>query len=229
MKQTEFGPPRKRLRLTPEVRTRQILAAALAEFSQHGFASARMEDIANRAGLSKSGLYAHFASKDEIFERLLVDVLTPAADTGVWLLPGESRVQDAVDAFLDRVYGKLADPEVLAMLRLMISESGRAPHLIRRWREEVVQRHFDEQQAIVRQAVAQGRLRSSTLTDNFSLISAPALYAAIWQMTFTACESGDMVATIRQAHRRLLLELLTPEAEADAGAVEAPVPRSAAC
>jgi AcrR family transcriptional regulator len=35
-----------------------------------------MDDIARRCGLSKGGLYAHFASKDEVFEALLVRSLT---------------------------------------------------------------------------------------------------------------------------------------------------------
>ena len=53
------------------MRVGQILDAALQEFSAAGYAGARMDDIAARAGLSKGGLYAHFASKEEVFEALL--------------------------------------------------------------------------------------------------------------------------------------------------------------
>ncbi|PJI51998.1 hypothetical protein CTI14_50165, partial [Methylobacterium radiotolerans] len=38
----------------------------------------RMDDIALRAGVSKGGLYAHFASKEAIFEALLERHLAPA-------------------------------------------------------------------------------------------------------------------------------------------------------
>ena len=60
-----------RRRLPPAVRVGQILDAALQEFSQAGYAGARMDDIALRAGLSKGGLYAHFDSKEAVFEALL--------------------------------------------------------------------------------------------------------------------------------------------------------------
>ena len=49
----------------------QILDAALEEFAERGFAATTMDDIARRCGLSKGGLYAHFAGKDLIFEALL--------------------------------------------------------------------------------------------------------------------------------------------------------------
>lgn len=69
-------PVRKRVRLTPDIRIGLILDAALAEFSRNGFAATRIEDIAAHAGLSKAGLYAHFASKEAIFEALLVRTLS---------------------------------------------------------------------------------------------------------------------------------------------------------
>ena len=68
---------RKRVRLKPEVRSRLILEAALVEFGARGFSATRIEDIARRAGLSKSGVYAHYAGKEEIFEALLNLTLAP--------------------------------------------------------------------------------------------------------------------------------------------------------
>ena len=60
-----------RRRLSPEVRRAQILDAALAVFAERGYAAARMEDIGQRCELSKSGLYAHFTGKEEVFAALL--------------------------------------------------------------------------------------------------------------------------------------------------------------
>lgn len=68
-------PPR--CRLPADIRINQILDAALAEFSASGFAGARIDDIAARAGMSKGGVYTHFGSKDEIFEALLARTLMP--------------------------------------------------------------------------------------------------------------------------------------------------------
>lgn len=52
-------------------RVPQILQAARAVFARSGFAQARMEDIAQEAGLSKAALYLYFASKDELIAALL--------------------------------------------------------------------------------------------------------------------------------------------------------------
>ena len=71
MSDSEINLPKRRLRLAPEARVPLILDAALEEFSRRGFSAARMDDIAQRCGLSKGGLYAHFDSKDAIFKALL--------------------------------------------------------------------------------------------------------------------------------------------------------------
>lgn len=48
-----------------------ILAAAEAEFTERGYAAARILDIARRAGLSVGGLYRHFDSKEALFASLM--------------------------------------------------------------------------------------------------------------------------------------------------------------
>ncbi len=49
----------------------QIMAAAWQEFLTYGFADASMRRIASSAGMSVSGLYKHFASKEEMFSALV--------------------------------------------------------------------------------------------------------------------------------------------------------------
>ena len=44
-----------------------ILLAARDEFAQHGLAGARVDRIAERAGLNKRLIYYYFSSKDELF------------------------------------------------------------------------------------------------------------------------------------------------------------------
>ena len=49
----------------------QIMAAAWQEFLTYGFADASMRRIALSAGMSVSGLYKHFAGKEEMFAALV--------------------------------------------------------------------------------------------------------------------------------------------------------------
>ncbi len=48
-----------------------LLDAARLEFARSGLDSARVEDIARRAGVSKGAFYLHFASKEDAFREIL--------------------------------------------------------------------------------------------------------------------------------------------------------------
>jgi AcrR family transcriptional regulator len=54
-----------------QARKKQIIDAAVNVFSREGFHQARMEDIAQEAGLSKGALYWYFNSKDKIISSLM--------------------------------------------------------------------------------------------------------------------------------------------------------------
>jgi AcrR family transcriptional regulator len=68
------GAPDTRLRgtrLPRSARRRQLLGAALEIFVAQGYHAAAMDDIAERAGVSKPVLYQHFPSKLELYLALL--------------------------------------------------------------------------------------------------------------------------------------------------------------
>lgn len=72
------GPGRAPLRARPGVRLRdptamrqRILAAATAEFANHGFGGARVERISSGAGTVDRMLYYHFGSKEDLFRAVL--------------------------------------------------------------------------------------------------------------------------------------------------------------
>lgn len=48
----------------------KILTAALHEFSVHGLAGARVDEIAKSAGVNKAMIYYHFESKEALFNEL---------------------------------------------------------------------------------------------------------------------------------------------------------------
>jgi TetR/AcrR family transcriptional regulator len=55
----------------PERTRERILAAALKEFSAHGFAGARVDVIARRAAINKRMLYHYFGNKEKLFRAVL--------------------------------------------------------------------------------------------------------------------------------------------------------------
>src|SRR5262252_9601490 len=58
-------------RLPKPARRRQLLAAAQEVFVAQGYHAAAMDDIAERAGVSKPVLYQHFPSKLDLYVALL--------------------------------------------------------------------------------------------------------------------------------------------------------------
>lgn len=52
----------------------KVLAAALAEFAEHGYAGARVDSIAEKAKVNKAMIYYHFKGKEVLYERILKDI-----------------------------------------------------------------------------------------------------------------------------------------------------------
>ena len=49
----------------------RILEAALALFAQNGYLGTSMSDIARQLGITKAALYKHYASKQDILDRIV--------------------------------------------------------------------------------------------------------------------------------------------------------------
>ena len=46
-------------------------------FRRKGFAAARLDDVAKRAGVAKGTIYLYFADKETLFQELVRSMLTP--------------------------------------------------------------------------------------------------------------------------------------------------------
>ncbi|MEN3270876.1 TetR/AcrR family transcriptional regulator [Pseudonocardia sp.] len=97
-------------RLSRTARRAQLLLAARDVFAAHGYHAAAMDDIAERAGVSKPVLYQHFPGKLELYRALLttyadelVDRVHQAISTTT---DNQERVQAAVAAYFDFVAGE---------------------------------------------------------------------------------------------------------------------------
>lgn len=199
---------KKRTRLSPDVRRKQILEAALVEFSSLGFAATSISRIAQRVGISKANVYVHFSSKDEIFETLLRSLSSVGKAQGNW-----SRIETAqdvpgfIDNLIDATYASLT-PEALAVLRLMIAEGHRIPGILAKWQEANL-RDRSERQATIDEQVAAGRMRHGPLAEHFHFAMTPFVYAAVARLVFGEAAAED-VERMKETHRKLLHQLLEP-------------------
>src|SRR5829696_230268 len=72
----QLRPRRRRKHERPE----EILAAALEEFAEKGYAATRLDEVARRAGVTKGTIYLYYASKDELFQALVRRAVVPQFD-----------------------------------------------------------------------------------------------------------------------------------------------------
>jgi AcrR family transcriptional regulator len=95
-----------------ETTRRELMSVARALYTEKGFASATLDDVAERAGVTKGALYHHFKDKKELFravfeelEREMCDEIIAAAATAP---AGDvlEQMRRGVDAFLSAA----ADP-----------------------------------------------------------------------------------------------------------------------
>jgi AcrR family transcriptional regulator len=94
-------------RLPRSARRKQLLAAAQSIFVAQGYHAAAMDDIAERAGVSKPVLYQHFPGKLELYLALLdthCDAIIAKVRGAMTATPdNKERVKGAVKAYFDFV------------------------------------------------------------------------------------------------------------------------------
>src|SRR5207245_6511524 len=85
-----------------------ILAAALEEFAARGFAAARLDDMARRAGVAKGTIYLYFPDKGSLFQELVRAMLSPliAAIEAAALreIPIRALVELILNTFVSDIY-----------------------------------------------------------------------------------------------------------------------------
>ncbi|WP_249357960.1 TetR/AcrR family transcriptional regulator [Nocardia cyriacigeorgica] len=120
---------------------RALLRAARDEFAEYGLAGARVDRIAEAAGVNKERIYGLFGSKDKLFDVILIDSLREFMDT----------VQPLADTEVGDYVAKLFDyhRDNPKLLRLMLWEAlhrGADAHDIDGWRADFYERKFDRAQ-----------------------------------------------------------------------------------
>lgn len=120
-----------------ETRAR-ILDAALSEFSAHGLAGARTEQIAAAAGVNKALLYYYFESKEKLYTAALEMIACKIRDRSMAVYlstasPGERLLRAALDHF-DRILAQQEFQSLMQheMVRLHKGEEGAMPILVKR-------------------------------------------------------------------------------------------------
>jgi AcrR family transcriptional regulator len=186
-----------------------ILDAALDEFSARGFAAARMDDVAERAGVAKGTIYLYFEDKEALFQELVRTSLVPIVG-GLKIPEGvEVSVRVLLEAFADTLVREVLETRRADLIRLVLTEGGRFPQLAEFHYHEVIQRGIAAMRGLIGFGIARGEIKNPKLQEFPQLVIAPALVALIWQGMFAKFAPLDVRAML-QTHIDLLLGQARP-------------------
>jgi AcrR family transcriptional regulator len=185
-------------------RREAILAAALDEFSARGFATARLEDVARRAGVAKGTIYLHFADKEALFQELVRTMLSPLVASLDQLSTTDLPIRTVLERFADLFVTGIYETRRRNVAHLVISEGARFPALAEFYYREVVERGMAAMRVLLERAVARGELPHSALAHFPQLVAAPAIIAIIWRGLFEQFAPLDAAGMMR-AHVDVLL------------------------
>lgn len=85
-----------------------ILEAATGVFLRYGFKKTSMDDLARAAGLSRQGLYLHFATKEALFKDAVLHLIASTREAGQAALAREELdVEERLLAAFEAVHGHM--------------------------------------------------------------------------------------------------------------------------
>ncbi len=163
--------PRRSAKRSPQASREDILEAASACFAERGYHLTKVDDIAERAGLSKGAVYWHFANKRELFLALLdeeIQHMRPALAAGAAAPDAQDAIHRITEAFLVEV------PHFLSAIELSLE------YLAQATRDEELRDRLagmykafsDQVSAIIEQGVREGTFRDVQAKEAAGFIAA---------------------------------------------------------
>lgn len=113
-------------RLTDRKRS-AILAAATAQFREHGYELASVDSIAALAEVSKRTVYNHFPSKEALFAETIVQMFESSAGMLELAYRRDAGLREQLEELMRQKMRSLADRNFLGLARVAIGEAIHAP------------------------------------------------------------------------------------------------------
>lgn len=194
-----------------EERPGEICAAALEVFAEKGFAGAKLDEIARRAGVSKGTLYLYFKDKDELFRAVVRDTIGPdiGSATALAAVP-DLPFGQCVRMLLSRFAEITATVPVGPVAKMVISESRNFPKLAKVWHDEVVSKAIELLVSIIEKAQQRGEVRAGDPRLHAFSLMGPMMIGVLWRETLQPAGGApiDIEAMAKQHADTILAGLL---------------------
>lgn len=135
----------------PEQTRQRLFSAAVEEFSEYGYAGARIDRLCQRAGVNRERLYANFGTKRSLFETVLATRLAEALDQAPVRGSGAAAAAAFAGDYFDACRRAPEVPRLVAWEALELNE----PVVLGERRERAVRKISELQQAVPEMAQEQ--------------------------------------------------------------------------
>lgn len=199
--------PRRAARSEEERRKKlgDILDAALDVFSDKGFAQARLDEIAARAGVAKGTVYLYVSSKQDLLERLIhTGLALPIEEAQGRILASDAPAEDLLRMLFAFLGTEILGTRRREIARIVLAEAARHPEFAAFYYREVVSRGLALLRGIAQRGVASGEFASDELARFPQLILAPVLVAILWSNLFERFAPLDIEAML-ETHLALII------------------------
>jgi AcrR family transcriptional regulator len=187
-------------------RPKEILESAFVEFSRNGYAATTLDQIAERAGVTKGTIYVYFENKEHLFISMVREVMRVALDTVHEMFEThEGSTADLLHAQFSFIYQHIVeDRRRREVVRMLIAEAPRFPELADRYHEEILRPCLDMLRQAIQRGMDRGEIRQSSIVDSPQVVIAPIALVDLWLMMFDDRQPLDLKAYF-DAHLDLVL------------------------
>jgi AcrR family transcriptional regulator len=196
-------------------RPAEIVEAALDVFAEKGFAAARLDDIALRAGVSKGALYLYFETKEDLFRAVVRTAVTPNIDAiKVVAEAFNGPFAELAPMILAQAARILAANRLGAVVKMVVGESRNFPDLARIWHDDVVAVMLDLMTGFIARAQASGEVAPGDPRLHAFSLAGPMIMAVLYREVFgdAVTDAPDLAALATQHGRTVLHGLLLGDA-----------------
>lgn len=209
----DAGAPKFRRRKSE--RPAEIVQAALEVFAEKGFAAARLDEIAARAGVSKGAVYLYFETKEDVFRAVVEQAIAPnLAAVRAMAAAHPGPLSDLLRGVAGHIAGVIETAPLGGVLKMVVGEARNFPSLARVWHDDLVAQALGAMTDAIRAAQARGEVKPGDPRAYALQLISPMLMAVLWRETFVpvGAEPFDLRALVDQHVETLLTGLLREEA-----------------
>ena len=180
-------PPHKRER-RKDARPGELMDAALSLFVEKGFAATRVEEVAQRAGVSKGTLFLYFPSKVELFKAVVRENIAGRfAEWNQTFETFEGNTSDMVRYCMHQWWERIGATQASGITKLVMSEGSQFPEITDFYRQEVIEPGNALIRRILQRGVVRGEFRTLNLDYAIYSIIAPMIFVIMWKHSMAPC------------------------------------------